>query len=259
MLRLSFIERAALQSNPIGKKLFELMVAKQSNLALSADVTSKKALLALANELGPYVCILKTHIDIIEDADLALTEALVALAQKHQFLIFEDRKFADIGNTVKLQYEGGPYKIASWTDITNFHLLPGPGILDGLKAAQGKRERGFLILAEMSSNGNFFTQEYKAATIKLAEQNADSVIGFICQRKQSKDPRFLHITPGVNLAVGVDALGQQYRTPETAIVKEGCDIVIVGRGIIEADERVATAQQYRLAAWQAYQKTQGVA
>jgi stromal membrane-associated protein/uridine monophosphate synthetase len=50
--RKSFAERAGLAIiNPMGRKLFETMEAKQSNLCVAADVGTAKELLELADKV----------------------------------------------------------------------------------------------------------------------------------------------------------------------------------------------------------------
>lgn len=250
--RLSYSERSLQCTNPTARSLFQLMDEKQTNLAVAADVTSSQKLLNLADQLGPYICVFKTHIDIINDFSHETLAGLTRLAKKHRFLIFEDRKFADIGNTVLHQYRDGIYKIASWSDLTNAHVVPGPGIIQGLKEVGLPLGRGLLLLAEMSSSGSLAHGSYTQAAVEMAKAHSDFVIGFISQRKLLDDPRFVHMTPGVNLARSGDALGQNYNSPESVIVTQRSDIIIVGRGIIEAADPAREAQSYRQAGWEAY-------
>lgn len=199
---------------------------------------------------------LKTHIDVVEDFDNDLIVQLKALAAKHNFVIFEDRKFADIGNTVELQFTSGVYKIAEWADIVNAHLVPGPGIIDGLAkgAKKSGRDIGLLLLAEMSSKGNLATGAYTEENVKVALEYKDFVMGFIAMRCLAPEhPHLTYITPGVQLAKGGDALGQQYDTPESVIGDKRSDIIQVGRGIFGASDPAEEAEKYRVAAWNAYQ------
>lgn len=249
---LTYTKRGESSVNQTAKTLFNLMDNKQTNLCVAADVTSKADLLRLADILGPEICVFKTHIDIIEDFDNDLVIQLQALAAKHNFLIFEDRKFADIGKTVQLQYQKGIYHIADWSHITNTHTVAGPGSIEALKEVGLPKGRGLLVLAEMSPKGTLAKGTYTEESINMAKNNRDFVIGFIATHQLTAEPEFIHMTPGVQLNEGTDAFGQQFLTPETVIRERKCDVIIVGRGITSANDPLAEAKKYREAGWLAY-------
>ncbi|KAL1694485.1 Orotidine 5'-phosphate decarboxylase [Schizophyllum commune] len=265
--KLTYGQRAARFTNPAAKALLETMERKKSNLSVSVDVVKSADLLAIVDTVGPYICLIKTHVDVVEDFEPSLVKQLQALAEKHDFLIFEDRKFADIGNTVALQYSSGVHKIASWSHITNAHPVPGPSIISGLASVGQPLGRGLLLLAEMSTKGSLATGAYTEAAVQMARENRDFVIGFIAQRRMDgvgappgvnvEDEDFLVLTPGVGLDVKGDGMGQQYRTPKQVVQEDGCDVIIVGRGIYGKDptkveEIRRQAERYQAAGWAAY-------
>jgi len=252
-MELSFFKRASLTRHLLAQKLFKLMEVKKTNLAVALDLTSQDELLKMADILGPHICVLKTHVDILEDYTPSFGENLRKIADKHNFLIFEDRKFADIGQTVSFQYSRGLYRIAEWADMINAHIIPGPGIIEGLKAVAPKGS-GLLLLAQMSSAGTLAKGAYTKKAIEMAEAHSEYVFGFISLRKLSASPGMIHFTPGIKLVKGKDSLGQRYRTVDEIIAKNLSDIIIVGRDITHAANPKAQAALYQSKAWDLYEQ-----
>lgn len=145
--------------------------------------------------------------------------------------------------------------------------------------------RGLLLLAQMSSAGNLFTPSYTGKCVELAQQHRDFVIGFIAQEALNREQgdNFIVMTPGVNLPpadtkgkavqstssklqqqLGTskkssgapttskgDSMGQQYNDPRSLILEKGIDVIIVGRGILNADDSEEEAERYRTEGWKA--------
>lgn len=253
-LTMSFRDRADVAKSDVARSLLNIMDVKKSNLCLAADLTKSDEILNLLENVGPHICLLKTHVDIIEDFSENFIKSLQSLAKKHNFLIMEDRKFADIGNTAALQYAKGIYRISEWADIVTVHSLPGSGILKGLKESiSDGLSRGVFLLAEMSSDGNLITSDYAAKTLNMAAQYPDFVAGIVAQSAEIiQDNGLIQLTPGVKLEEGGDGYGQIYNTPEHIVKNKGADIAVVGRGIIDSKNPGEIAKTYRDRLWAAY-------
>ncbi len=251
-----------LKLHPIRNRLEAIMKEKKTNLCFAADFTKKQELLEWVNTIGPYICILKTHIDILEDFTPEVITELKRLSKQHNFLIFEDRKFGDIGKTFERQLYGGIYKIGDWADIINIHGVSAEGMLQYLdascrdKSGDNCRSIGVLIVSEMSSSGNLITPEYTRQTLEIARKYSNQVLGFICQKQFAEtyeDTRFLYMTPGVKIPESGNSMkvvDQRYRNPGEAIERDGCDIIIVGSGIYSHDDPIKITLVYQRLGWQ---------
>ncbi|HCR76569.1 MAG TPA: orotidine 5'-phosphate decarboxylase [Chryseobacterium sp.] len=243
-IRPSYEQKLEAAQHSVSKKLLETALAKQSNLIASADVTTTQELLDLAEKVGPHVIALKTHIDIISDFEYEKTiTPLKALAAKHNFLLMEDRKFADIGNTQELQFTSGVFKITDWADFVTSQVIGGFESLDCFKNV------GVVAIIGMSSKGALTTSAYREEALKIASSHPN-VIGGVSQNTLPEE--MLLFTPGVNLADSGDGKGQQYNTPEHVFKTLHTDFIIVGRGIYKAENAEQAAQTYKSEGWKAY-------
>lgn len=243
--KLSYEQKLEKVEHSVGKKLLEIAIEKNSNLIASADILTTQELLGFADTVGPHIVALKTHIDVLTDFDPDTTILpLKDLAQKHNFLIMEDRKFADIGNTQELQFSYGIYKISNWADLVTAQVIGGSQSLDGFHNV------GVVAILGMSSKGTLTDAHYREEALKIIQSHPNAMA---CVAQNEIPDDLILMTPGVNLSAKGDDKGQQYNTPEKVISNYHTDFIIVGRGIYKAENPEQEALRYKMAGWEAYQ------
>ncbi len=256
------VQESVSAANALTQRLRDTIQKKKSNVILSLDVETAKEFFALLERTADHIAMVKTHMDIMKDFSPAVIKDLQSLCAAKGIMIFEDRKFADIGNTVRMQYRSGIYRIADWADFVTVHMIAGEAILDGLFG--GITGRSSFLLAKMSAKDNLITENYTRRVIEIGKKHREQVSGFIghgnsvpeIQALRRKIPaEFMLLLPGVQIETKTDGLGQSYITPESA-VEGGAEAIIVGRGITHAQDPVDAVKRYQDAAWKAYDKKQ---
>ena len=250
-------ERWISATSSTARAYMQVAASKQSLVCLAADKPTMAELTELINAVGPHIAALKTHVDLVNDWSPEAWKVFCEQATGMELLIFEDRKFADIGKISEKQMLG-LFDIASWSDLVTAHLISGPDIVDGLQSAwQGKgRIGGVLLLAQMSSRGNLLVPSYTKTVAEHGSKHP-GVFGFIGNGSQPSSITELRKlvgnskliwTPGINLATGDGAKGQRYGDPYEA-VRSGSDCIIVGSGIHGNDNPATAAAKYAEASW----------
>ena len=259
--RISFLERA--QSTTIeqnAKQLFSIIDAKKTNLIVSIDETEPAKILQLTIAVSSYVCAIKYHSDIWDVHDssqlMSFRKVLYEASKNSSFMIFEDRKFADIGAIVQKQFRRiqGNYFNKDTIELVTVLPSAGRGTIDAIKKESNKV--GILLVSELSSVNNFIDEKFTKRSVELAYNNPQYITGFIVQKRAPymTNDDYVYCTPGVREDKTTDTHDQQYRTIKDAIIFDRCDVIIVGRGITQNPNPGERAQFYAKKAYSCYQK-----
>ncbi|MCK5347229.1 MAG: orotidine-5'-phosphate decarboxylase, partial [Candidatus Heimdallarchaeota archaeon] len=217
---MTFGQRAEIANNNMTKRLFRIMERKKTNLVVSFDTTNSKSVSDFIEKVKDYVCAIKFHSDAwsshgrdwLESKQMVKT--ITNLAIKYDIMLFEDRKFADIGATVEKQYTSIR---ANYGNLDMVTVLPifGEGTLKSIDNCS-KGTVGMVIVSQVSTKNNLLDDNFTKRCVEIANNNSESVVGFVCQTRVADDSAFIYMTPGVKIGDTSDGKDQQYRTPEQA-------------------------------------------
>lgn len=219
--------------NNITKSLIDIIETKKSNLIVSLDLDSPSKIISILEKIGDHICAVKLHFDLIDFdifPQIDFGFLLKRMADIKKFLIIEDRKYADIPFISLKQHN----PIKSYCDFVTVHGICGEDLISEFN----KQNIGVLLVHRMSTKDNLIDNTY-SNRIKNIGLKYDNVVGFVSQDKVV--PGYLTFTPGINLTITTDQMGQKYNTVDNV----NTDIFIVGRGIYESQNILETTILYK--------------
>jgi orotate phosphoribosyltransferase len=228
-------------ANSLSNTINNFIVTKKSKIFLAIDKPmSPDELLLFLYEVKDYIIGIKIHHEILLSETIInplFRSKLYEECKKMNLIVWEDRKFNDIGKTLEKQLD----YYSNNTDIIS--VVP----IGGLESIKNiKTNLKVFILAEMSSNNNLFNNILKNQILEISMNSDinDKVIGIICQDDILIDyinnyTNLLTIKPGIRISNKYnekhlyDGKGQIWSDPRQFMVQP--NIYVIGRDVMELE------------------------
>ncbi len=200
-----------------------LLPRLEQKIIWAADVSSMKTLFVELDKYGKKIGILKLHIDTFSDFSIENLLKLQDYKKKYNLLIWEDRKFADIGHIMDRQIKNSAYCYQDWVDIFTIHGIAGNESVQYI--INENPQFKWILVGQLSSTDNLITENYTEKCKEIYKSNVN-IVGMVCQ--EYLGPEYIHIVPGISRNNEVDEKGQKYSTIAS---KSFADFFVIGRSI----------------------------
>jgi orotidine-5'-phosphate decarboxylase len=217
-------------------------------IALALDVSTEVEARALVEELAPHVGVIKIGLELFT----AVGPSVLSLGARHGLDVFLDLKLHDIPETVERAVGAACDHGVRYLTV---HASGGRAMLRRAveRAAKSNAKTTILAVTVLTSLDDDDLRAIgvpaaaSAHVLALAKMAAaEGVRGFVCSPLEVRPMRAAFrdatiVVPGVRPSGGDAGDQRRVATPASAI-SDGADLIVVGRPIRDAADRVAAAR-----------------
>lgn len=226
--------------NRFAKNLLKVFSLKNNYIVPSVDFEKSDDLLGFIDLVGKYVGLVKIHSDIVNDWSMETFLTLKNLSNDYNFYILEDKKFVDIGSTMKKQLNNKHFSYKDWVDcVTVVPLGGGESIVNGLESENNHFIPAF-VLTTMTTVNSYYSVDFLKYVEDMYINNNDKFCGLIGASKpitndiDKKVPFYIWLRPGISESESKDNKGQSYIKIDEAykLYGELLTGVVIGRDLM---------------------------
>lgn len=216
----------------------------RSRLALALDVDDLVLALRLGRQLRPYFGVAKVGLELYSAAGPEVIGSLAELG----FEVFLDLKLHDIPTTVN---KAARVLGALGVSYVTMHAHGGVPMLaagvEGLRegaASAGLPEPWSIAITVLTSDADAPPHIMPKRVLLAAEAGCTGIVCAAADLKEAYEyaPRLKRVVPGIRLA-GTDAHDQARPATPSEAFASGADLLVVGRTVTAAEDRVKAAEQ----------------